>query len=211
MKTAADLDALIEKRFRPARKALATRFSDAVGRLGAKDLQAYRLRYMLAKLSQAVELNAYGATEGTRWLRKYAEGAAYEIEHIFPVTAGADCVAEFGDGTGAWTQRLGNLTLVEQGINSSLGNQPFSVKRPVYLQSQLLLTRAIVGKPSVGVNTKIDVAAAGLDSFTHWTPASVENRQAQLVGLARAVWDVPAPPLLAQTSTSSSQAVSNHS
>jgi hypothetical protein len=149
---------------------------------------------VLAKLSQAVELNAYGATEGTRCLRKYAEGAAYEVEHILPVTAGADCIAEFGDGSGSWTQRLGNLTLVEQGINSSLGKQPFSVKRPVYLQSQLLLTRAIAEKPSVGVNTKIDAAVAGLDCFSEWTPSSVEKRQAQLVDLARAVWDVPPPP-----------------
>ena len=202
VKTAEDLEAVIERRFRPARKALATRFSDALGRLGAKDLQTYRLRYVLAKLSQAVELNAYGATEGTKWLRKYAEGAAYEIEHILPVTSGADCIAEFGDGSGAWTQRLGNLTLVEQGINSSLGNQPFSVKRPVYQQSQLLLTRAIAEKPSVGVNTKIDAAVAGLDGFSVWTPSSVEKRQAQLVDLARAVWDVPPPPALSSTSLS---------
>ena len=202
VKTGEDLEAVIEKRFRPARKALATRFSDAVGRLGAKDLQTYRLRYVLAKLSQAVELNAYGATEGTKWLKKYAEGAAYEIEHILPVTAGADCIEEFGDDSGSWTQRLGNLTLVEQGINSSLGNQSFSVKRPVYQQSQLLLTRAIAEKPSVGVNTKIDTAVAGFDGFSVWTPSSVEKRQAQLLDLARAVWDVPPPPALSSTSLS---------
>ena len=206
--TAEDLEALIEKRFRPARKALSTRFSDAVGRLGAKDLQAYRLRYILAKMSQAVESNAYGSTEGTKWLKRYAEGAAYEIEHIHPVTAGADCVAEFGDGSGNWTQRLGNLTLVEQGINSSLGNRPFSGKRPVYLQSQLLLTRAIAERPSVGVNTKIDAAVAGLDCFSTWTPTGVEKRQEQLVELARAVWDIPVPTSIHQSTMPSRTASS---
>ena len=90
-KTADEVEALIEKRFRPARAALAARFSEAFSRLESKDLQAYRLRYVLAKLTQAVELNAYGETEGTRWLRRYAEGSAYEIEHIFPVTAGPAC------------------------------------------------------------------------------------------------------------------------
>lgn len=55
-------------------------------------------------------------------------------------------------------------------------------------------------EPSVGVNTRIDIAAAGLDCFFEWTPASVEKRQAQLVDLARAVWDVPAPLPSAQSS-----------
>ncbi len=190
--SAEELSAVIEHRFRPARAALASRFSEAFGRLHAWDFQAYRLRYVLAKLTQAVELNAYGETEGTRWLNRYAEGAAYQIEHIFPVTATAECVAEFGDASGSWTQRLGNLTLVEQGINSSLGNQPFSAKVPVYAQSQLLLTRALSEKPKVGVNTRINAAVADFDPFVRWTPAEVEARQAQLAGLAAAVWDVPA-------------------
>ncbi len=189
-KTIEDLESLIEKRFRPARAALLSRFSEAFGRLGAKDLQAYRLRYVLAKLTQAVEVNAYGETEGTRWLKRYAEGSAYEIEHIFPMTAGQDCVAEFGDASGTWTQRLGNLVLVEQGINSSLGNKPFSSKRPVYAQSQLLLTRSITEKPNVGVNTRINAAVSGLECFGVWTPAEVEKRQAQMALLAQAVWDV---------------------
>ena len=173
------------------RDAFAARFSEAFGRLGANDLQAYRLRYVLAKLTQAVEVNACGETEGTRWLKRYAEGSAYEIEHIFPITAGPDCVAKFGDSSGTWTQRLGNLVLVEQGINSSLGNLPFSSKRPVYAQSQLLLTRSITEKPNVGVNTRINAAVSDLECFGAWTPTEVEKRQAQLAILARAVWDVP--------------------
>ena len=54
--TAGDLEALVEKLFRPARAALASRFAEAFRRLTTKDLQAYRLRYLLAKLTQAVEL-----------------------------------------------------------------------------------------------------------------------------------------------------------
>lgn len=195
--TAEALDAVIAKRFRPAKAALASRFSEAFGRLTAHDLQAYRLRYVLAKLTQAVEMQVYGATEGTRWLRSTREGAAYEIEHIYPVSAGPDCKAEFGDDSGLWTQRLGNLVLVGQGINSSLGKKPFSQKRPVYAQSQLLLTRAMTEKPNVGVSTRINAAVADLDPFAAWSPAQVEKRQAQLAALALAVWDVPAPPSLA--------------
>ena len=186
-----ELEALIERRFRRARAALSIRFSEAFGRLVADDLQAYRLRYVLAKLAQAVEVDAYGETEGTRWLKRYAEGSAYEIEHIFPVTASPDCVSEFGDRSGTWTQRLGNLVLVEQGINSSLGNLPFSSKRPVYAQSQLLLTRTITELPKVGLNTRINAAVSNLESFNKWTPAEIDKRQTQLSILAQAVWDVP--------------------
>lgn len=189
-----DLDALIDRRFRPAKASLASRFASAFERLSATDLQAYRLRYVLAKMTQAVELHAYGETEGARWLQRYVEARSYEIEHIFPVSADTPCIAEFGDSTGAWTQRLGNLALVEQGINASLGRKPFSQKRPVYPQSQLMLTRVISEKPHVGVNTRINAAVSRFDCFSTWTPRDVESRQAQLVALAHDVWNVPAPP-----------------
>lgn len=192
--TTEELDALIDKRFRPAKANLASRFAGALERLTALDLQAYRLRYVLGKLTQAVELNAYGETEGARWLQRYVEGRSYEIEHIFPVSADALCIAEFGDDTGTWTQRLGNLALVEQGINASLGRKPFSQKRVVYPQSQLMLTRAISETPSVGINTRINAAVSRFDCFSTWTPAEVETRQAQLAALAHDVWDVPLPP-----------------
>ncbi|MDT8333843.1 DUF262 domain-containing protein [Roseomonas gilardii] len=189
-----DFDALVEKRFRPAKAALASRYAEAFERLSSVDLQAYRLRYILAKLTQAVELAAYGATEGTRWLQRYVESKSYEVEHIYPATPDADCIAEFGDDSGVHTQKLGNLTLVEQGINSSLGRKPFSQKRPVYPQSQLLLTRAISEEPKVGVNTRINAAVSSLSSFETWNPASVTKRQMQLAKLAHAVWDMPPAP-----------------
>jgi hypothetical protein len=87
-------------------------------------------------------------------------------------------------------QRLGNLTLAEKSINASLGNKPFSAKRAIYPQSQLLVTRAIAERPKVGVNTRIDRAVADLESFATWDSASVERRQAALSLLARATWNV---------------------
>ncbi|WBV43511.1 DUF262 domain-containing protein [Pseudoroseomonas cervicalis] len=194
VQSADDFDALVEKRFRPAKAALASRYAEAFERLSANDLQAYRLRYVLAKLTQAVELGAYGETEGTRWLQRYVDSRSFEVEHIFPATPDGICTAEFGDNSGAHTQKLGNLTLVEQGINSSLGRKPFSQKRPLYQQSQLLLTRAISEKPKVGVSTRINAAVSSFDSFETWTPASVIKRQMQLAKLAQEVWDMPSPP-----------------
>ena len=99
---------------------------------------------------------------------------------------------EFGDFTDTRVmERLGNVVLVEQAINSSLGNKPYSKKRPVYLQSKLLLTRALAERPSVGVSTRIDVAVAPLEAFPTWNEAAVGRRQSGLAALARQTWHVP--------------------
>ncbi|MCE9636430.1 MAG: DUF262 domain-containing HNH endonuclease family protein [Planctomycetes bacterium] len=193
VRTIAEFDAFVAKRFDPARVQLATRFRDAMLRLDALDLQKYRLQYVLAKLTQFVQLEALGETEGTKWLSGYA-GAGNEIEHVYPQKPTAEAKAEFGgDGDVLVGSRLGNLLLIEKSINASLGNRPYSKKRGVYVTSQFLLTRAIAEKPSVGVRTKIDVAVEALDPFPLWNAAAVAARQLQLVALAHRVWRVPVP------------------
>ena len=84
----------------------------------------------------------------------------------------------------------GNLVLVEKSINASLGNRPYSQKRDVYLQSQLLLTKALAEKPKVGVQTRIDMAVEDTCPFGEWNEAAVKARQGQLRALARSVWGV---------------------
>ena len=86
--------------------------------------------------------------------------------------------------------RLGNLVLVEKSINASLGNRPYSQKRSVYLQSQLLLTRALAERPRVGKSTKIDLAVVDLEPYEEWNEPAVVARQAVLTKLARSVWAV---------------------
>lgn len=185
-----DLDAFIAQRFESAKAELATRFDDALRRLHVGSVQQYRLRYILAKLAQYIDLQAYGETEGTKWLSRYT-GGGYEIEHIFPQQPNKEAAADFGpfEDTSV-TDRLGNLALVEKSINASLGNRPYSAKRDVYPQSQLLLTKALAVRPRVGVKTRIDVAVADLDPFTHWNEAAVAKRQGMLATLARSVWRV---------------------
>jgi len=192
-KTQAELSTFIEKSFVPARKDLSARFDDAFRRLYASSVQQYRLRYVLAKLTQSVELAAYGETEGTKWLSKYTDGS-FEIEHILPQTPCAEARAEFGTSLDAdVAQRIGNLTLVEGSINASLGNRAYSKKRDVYRQSQLLLTRAIAERPRVGTHTQIDEAVKGIEPFAEWNESNVTKRQDMIRNLARKIWQVPAP------------------
>ncbi|MFZ5676729.1 MAG: DUF262 domain-containing protein [Pseudomonadota bacterium] len=186
-----DLIGFFARRFVPARADLSTRFDDAFRRLYVGSVQQYRLRYILAKLTQHIDLRAYGETEGTRWLSRYTE-SGFEIEHIFPQQPNDEAATEFGMFEDPHiADRLGNLVLVEKSINASLGNRPYSEKRDVYRQSQLLLTKALAERPKVGVSTKIDVAVAELDPFSEWNESAVLKRQDSLTALARCVWCLP--------------------
>ena len=188
------LEAFIAHRFASAKAELSTRFDDALRRLYVGSVQQYRLRYVLAKLAQYIDLRAYGATEGTKWLSRYTEGG-FEIEHIFPQQPSREAAAEFGafDDQDI-ANRLGNLVLVERSINASLGNRPYSQKRDVYIQSQLLLTKALAERPRVGENTRIDAAVADLNPAAEWNEAAVIKRQEELATLARLAWNVPRVP-----------------
>ena len=185
-----DLDTFIDKYFVCAKADRSKRFDTEFQDLYAHSIQKYRLRYILAKLTQHIELNAYGDTEEKKWLNSYTDG--FEIEHIFPQQPNGKAKREFGDFEDEYiADRLGNLILVEKSINASLGNRPYSEKRKVYPQSQLLLTRALPEQPKVGVNTKIDRAVAKLEPFETWNEDAVTKRQGMLATLARAVWGLP--------------------
>ena len=86
---------------------------------------------------------------------------------------------------------LGNLTLLEKTINSSVSNGSFADKLPGYKQSSFLLTKSLAGKPQVGVNTQLNRAVQTLIQFDKWDSAAIERRQAMLAELARKVWDMP--------------------
>ncbi len=191
VKSAAELSEVIAKRFTPAKGDLAARFDDALRRLAADDVQKYRLRYILAKLTQRVDLDGFGEHQGTKWLSRYA-GGDFEIEHVFPQNPSLEASDEFGDGADSTiAARLGNLVLIEKSINGALGNKPFSQKRAVYMQSQALLSRSIAQRPEVGQNTKIDGAVAPFTPFQTWNAATIAMRQDQLVALAKRVWNMP--------------------
>ena len=187
----AELESFIACHLVPAKKALSDQFDDTLRYLDTALMQKYRLRYILAKLAQYIDTQAYGETEGTKRLDRYI-GKDFEIEHIFPQQPSEEAAVEFGDISDPnVTNLLGNLVLVEKSINASLSNRPYSQKRDIYRQSQLLLTKALAERPSVGVNTRIDVAVKDLDPFDEWNEKAVIAYQKKLIGLARLVWGLP--------------------
>jgi hypothetical protein len=93
------------------------------------------------------------------------------IEHVLPRNPDISKWPRFKNDEviAEYVPRLGNLALVTRKPNRSLGNRPFDVKRPVYLDAPLKLTR--------------DIGAE-----TGWSPEAIERRQARLAKLAVSVW-----------------------
>ena len=191
IKTEGELNAFLEERIKPEKASLAARFDDAFKRMDSNALQVYRMRYVLAKLNQHLEISAHGETEGTRWLKHYAD-SNYEIEHIHPQNPRPEAIAEFGEATDLnITNKLGNLVLLEKPINASLGNKPYSHKKLVYPKSQILLVKGISEQIKIGVNTRIDRAMAQIKPFGTWNETSVLERQAMLGSMAHDIWNIP--------------------
>jgi hypothetical protein len=185
------LDAFLERRFNPEKRGLAQRFQVTFELLDSGALQRYRLRYLLGKLTQYVDEQAFGS-EGHDRLGDLL-GSKVDIEHIFPQTPRPDVLADFDkpELVALYVPRLGNLALIEKPLNTSLGNKPYAEKAKVYPRSQFLLTRMIAEQPVVGVNTSVERALQGLRPFQTWLSSSIEERQEQLTVLARAVWQIP--------------------
>lgn len=188
-----ELRTFLRQRIEPSKAALSGRFDDAFKRMASDELQVYRLRYILAKLNQYLEANAYGETESTKWLKKFVDNE-FQIEHIQPQNPCKEAVDEFGEITDPTiTNRLGNLVLVEKAINISLGNKPYSKKRLIYPKSNLLLVQSIAERPAIGSNTKVDRAVREIVPFKAWNESAVIVRQSILLGMARDIWKVPTP------------------
>ncbi len=185
------LKAFLDKYFKPDLTSRSNAFDFAFRELSQARIQQYRLRYILAKLTQYVEEQAWGNPAHTQ-LNQYVNNAVH-IEHILPQTPTADVRTAF-DKTAEYfryMQKLGNLTLLEKTINTSISNGPYDAKKHGYGQSSFLLTKSLVMKPQVGVNTQLNRAVDDLRQFDSWDSAAIDERQQMLGTLARKVWQMP--------------------
>ena len=193
---AGEFDAFVEAHLVKERRELAKDFERALLSLGTRDVRAFRLRYLLAKLTQHVDLEAYGPSESRSRLNDYAAGGN-DIEHILADRADLEAVEEFGSRADDQDliQSLGNLLLIEKSINRSISNGRYSSKVEAYRQSKFLLTKcqADTGSAEIGAGDRITMTVKRLKSWPTWQAEAVAERQAFLTKLAQEVWDVPAP------------------
>ena len=155
------------------------------------DLRQYRLRYLLAKITQHVEIEARGS-DGLADLGHFLD-TRNDIEHIYPQTPTEAASKEFGDigEDEDIVERLGNLLWVEQAINRAAGNKAYSKKLPHYDSSSFILARSQGAIKLNGVNDQITQTVKRLRPEPEWNVEAIERRQNWMADRAMKVWDVP--------------------
>jgi len=183
------LNTFVENRFASNMTAKTQELSDALRRYSMLSMQKYRTRYLLARITQTVDM-AFGGIKVAGSLRPLM---SLEIEHILPDRPKADLSAAWaienpGFGYEDFKNRLGNLTLFEKPINIVAGNSYYAQKVGEYGKSAHYLTRSLTGLVTVGNDTSITRINAKLQAFPQWNAASIEARHAMLIELAKDIW-----------------------
>ncbi|MDZ4866051.1 MAG: DUF262 domain-containing protein [Alphaproteobacteria bacterium] len=189
-----EFDTFVAEYLVSERVAMAKEFERALLRLSTRDTRNFRLRYLLAKLTQHIDLEAYGPSESRNRLADYTSGGN-DIEHILPENGHVDAIAEFGErgDDQEIIQTLGNLLLIEKSINRSISNGRYSGKIEAYALSKFLLTKCQADSEAqeVGSADRITRTVQALKCWPVWNAKTVEERQVFLTHLAQNVWGVP--------------------
>ena len=183
------LNAFIADRFETNMAGKSQELSDALKRFTLYSMQQYRTRYLLAKLTQYVDM-AFSGIKLPGSLESYTN---LEIEHILPDTPSVELRAKWTAENPAalyedYKNKLGNLTLLEKPINIVAGNDFYAAKLEEYQKSSNYLTRSLVDLTNVGQNTSITRINGKLQSFPTWNAASIDKRHGVLMSLAQDVW-----------------------
>lgn len=185
----AALNVFVADHFQSNMEAKSQELTDALKRLTLHTMQQYRTRYLLARITQHVEM----AFNGVKAPGSLAPFAGLEIEHILPNTPTAELRNQWAvDSPQAiyddYKNRLGNLTLLEKPINIVAGNDFYSKKTTEYRKSGNYLTRSLTELTEVGQNSSVTRINAKLKAFAAWNAASIDDRHGILIELAKDVW-----------------------
>lgn len=183
------LNSFVAERFETNMESKSAELKDALKRFNLHSMQQYRSRYLIAKLTQYVDM----AFNGTKSPASLAPYISLEIEHILPQTPTPELTASWALANPTlnyhlYKARLGNLTLLEKPINVVAGNNFYAEKKALYQESGNYLTRSLVGLSHVGQNTSITRINQDLKPFDAWDSTAIDGRQDMLIGLASDVW-----------------------
>ena len=189
VKQKVQLNAFIAERFEKNMAVKSQELADAPKRFTLYSMQQYRTRYLLARLTQHVEM-AFSGLKVPGSLEPFTN---LEIEHILPNKPDDDLRNKWANENPGmvyddYKNRLGNLTLLEKPINIVAGNDFYTAKQSEYRKSGNYLTRSLVALTDVGQNTSISRINAKLEAFPAWNAAAIEKRHAMLIALAQDVW-----------------------
>ena len=185
------LNKFLMSRFIKSVESKQAELDDALQRYNYSSMQKYRTRYLLAKLTQHVDI-AYKGLQEPPPLIDYWN---LEIEHILPDNPGESLRKQFEGEKSEYDYddykiRLGNLTLLEKPINIVASNDFFEKKKPLYQESKNYLTSSITSLATIGKNSSITRINEKLESFSEWNADDIDRRQQVLIGLMADIWKI---------------------
>jgi hypothetical protein len=191
-----DLDIFVAEHFQKNMTTKEQELTDAFRRYSLHSMQQYRTRYLLAKLTQFVDM----AYKGLKSPGSLGEYTVLEIEHILPNTPDSVLLSTFrtvnlNANYDEYKNKLGNLTLLEKPINIVASNGFFSAKKDEYRKCKYYLTSSIVEITKVGHNSSINRINEKLQAFDDWSASSIDQRQVLLLKLSREVWKTVSLPI----------------
>ncbi len=181
-----ELNIFVKSHFKPEVMNKKQEYQDLFRRLSQKDLQIFRLRYVLAKISQYVDLGRHGDFTAQMLDNYYYT----EIEHILPFTPVSEEAKDQIEDYDEVKIKLGNLTLLEKSINRSIQNKSYSEKVLEYHKSMYYLTSSLKEVDIIGNNTAINRIGKYLKEFTFWDKSTIEERQELLYNLSLEIWKI---------------------
>ena len=187
VKTQEELTAFVADNIKAETDKLAAEYKARFLMFKQNDLQLYRVRYILAKLTQYVDM-AHSGTVSLPLLDTYFKRGT-EIEHILPQSPTEEYRAQF-ENYDELLYMLGNLTLLEQPINGAIKNNPYKDKVPTYAASIFYLTSSLHHLDEIGVNNAIMRINKYLKPFDHWDAETIAQRQELLYNLSLEIWKV---------------------
>ncbi len=174
-------------------KPKAKEFTRSMMNLHQWDMPKYRMKYILGKLTQFIEQQAFNIKPSNSDLETYLE-ATIEIEHIHPMVPTEKAIAEFGDEDDGefYRKALGNLLLLDKSRNSIAKNHHFSEKQKIYTESNFMMSQYLSTAPKVGKADQISRTFENhLIAFKEWSPEMILRRQKMLAKISHEVWNIP--------------------
>ncbi len=123
---------------------------------------AEELRYLLFRYDEYLAAKAGEQLSSSQWNKIWSDDASKSIEHITPQSSGE-----------RYIHHLGNLTMLQPGVNSSLKDKPPSQKASTYVACGLRATAAVGNQLSGGLV---------------WDEAAVLARAAEIEKFVRQEW-----------------------
>ena len=189
VKQKVQLNTFVADRFEKNMAGKSQELADALKRFTLYTMQQYRTRYLLARLTQHVEMAFKGVKERDS-LQQYTN---LEIEHILPQSPKSELSTSWDVENpdkiyDDYKNLLGNLTLLEKPLNIVAGNDFYDLKLVEYRKSGNYLTRSLAELIISGHDTSINRINEKLKAFTVWNAKTIQKRHELLIVLIKDIW-----------------------